>query len=96
MSQAESQDRKSVVEGKSRNVGPGRPRLKQPSLTIPKPMRFITALDAAVIDHYVRRNKSSRNYPRKKSDPPCGPPAILKATRQQKQIAQRLKSGLTA
>ena len=62
-------------------------------------MRFVTALEEAIIDHYVRRNKSSRNYPRKKSDPPCSPPAILKANRKQKQIAKHLKranSGLTA
>lgn len=73
--------------------------LKRPLVTGRLPSRFVTSLDVAVIDHYVRRNKSSRNYPRKKSDPPCGPPKILKATRQQKQIAKylkRAKSGLTA
>lgn len=73
--------------------------LKQPCVTSLKPMRFVTALDAAVIDQYARRHKASRNYPRKKSDPPCGPPSILKATRPQKQLAQRIKRakpGLTA
>lgn len=73
--------------------------LKQPAVMAPSPTRFVTALDAAVIDQYVRRNKSSRNYPRKKSDPPCGPPKIQAATRQQQQIAKQLKrtkSGLTA
>jgi hypothetical protein len=60
----------------------------------------VETLNAAVIGRYTRRNKRSHNYPRKKYDPPCGPPALLKATRQQQQLAkllQRTKSaGLTA
>lgn len=56
---------------------------------------------AAVVDPYVRRNKTSRNYPRKKYEPPTKPPQISKATRPQRKLAQELtsrpiKKGLTA
>jgi hypothetical protein len=74
--------------------------LKQPCVTIPQPTRFVDQLDASVVDRYARRQKNSRNYPRKKYDLPCGPPAIRKASRQQRRIATQLrriaKAGLTA
>jgi Transposase DDE domain len=44
----------------------------------------------ALIDDYRRRNKTSRNYPRKKQESPPGPPKILTATRAQIRIAQAL------
>lgn len=65
--------------------------LKQPVLISSSPLRFAAALNASVIDPYVRRNKNSRNYPRKKSEPPCGPPTLQKASRHQQQIAKQLK-----
>lgn len=70
--------------------------LKQPCVTHPDPPRFHQWLDRAVVDRYVRKNKRSRQYPRKKYDPPCGPPAIQTATRQQQKLAKQLKAGLTA
>lgn len=56
---------------------------------------------AAVVDSYIRRNKTSRNYPRKKYEPPTKPPQISEATRLQRKLAQELtsrtiKKGLTA
>lgn len=70
--------------------------LKQPSVTSPDQPNFHTRLDRAVIDRYARKNKRSRQYPRKKYDHPCGPPTIQKATQQQQQLAKQLKPGLTA
>jgi hypothetical protein len=70
--------------------------LKQPSVIHPDKPSFHQRLDRAVIDGYARNNKRSRQYPRKKYDAPCGPPAIQHATRQQRQLAQQLKAGLTA
>ncbi len=47
----------------------------------------------AVRDKYERKNKSSRDYPRKKRpDPPAGPPEIINASRQQIQLARELRS----
>jgi IS4 transposase len=44
-------------------------------------------------DTYQRKNKASRNYPRKKHpDPPAGPPQILTATTTQIQHARKLKN----
>ena len=48
-------------------------------------------LRLAVIDSYVRKNKASRNYPRKKQESPPGSPIILHASRPQVQAAQRLR-----
>jgi hypothetical protein len=57
-------------------------------------------LQTALIDPYQRRNKTSRNYPRKKQERPPGPPQLLTATQTQIQQAQalrqNLKKGLTA
>ena len=53
-------------------------------------------LAAALIAPYARKNKTSRDYPRKKTDAPgTSPPKIRKATKQQVRIAQEIK-GLTA
>lgn len=50
-------------------------------------------LCTAVRDKYERKNKSSRDYPRKKHpDPPAGPPKILQASKQQIQLARQLRS----
>jgi hypothetical protein len=38
-------------------------------------------LDEAIIDCYVRKNKSSRDYPRKKQEQAAGPPVLLNASR---------------
>jgi hypothetical protein len=57
-------------------------------------------LDDAVIDEYKRASKASRDYPRKKYDPPIGAPEIVTATREQKARAKKIKRdialGLTA
>lgn len=44
---------------------------------------------AAVVDHYRRRNKTSRNYPRKKYETQAKPPNIKNATRTQRERARR-------
>lgn len=44
-------------------------------------------LGEAVIDPYIRQNKASRNYPRKKQESPPGPPHIVNATDSQQQHA---------
>jgi hypothetical protein len=55
----------------------------------------------ALVDRYCRRNKTSRNYPRKKYEPPTKPPHIAEATDLQRELAKELvsysiKKGLTA
>jgi hypothetical protein len=54
----------------------------------------------AVRDNYVRKDKTSRDYPRKKpADPPAGPPQILVASHAQRsraKIVRRQLKGLTA
>jgi len=47
-------------------------------------------LSQAVIDSYSRKDKRSRGYPRKKYEPPTKAPQITRATKQQRQLAQRL------
>jgi hypothetical protein len=47
-------------------------------------------LPHALIDDYDRKNKASRNYPRKKNESPAGPPRIKSATRTQIRSAQQL------
>jgi IS4 transposase len=47
-------------------------------------------LSEAVIDSYRRRDKTSRDYPRKKYERPAGAPRILQATPTQRQRAQKL------
>lgn len=62
--------------------------------------RLCQLINAAVIDDYVRANKTSRDYPRKKQQRPPAPPVILAATTAQKRKAQQhqeiLCKGLTA
>jgi IS4 transposase len=62
--------------------------------------RLTELLDRAIIDPYKRKNKTSRDYPRKKQEQATGPPAILRATRSQIVIAEQVKAeqkkGLTA
>jgi len=60
-------------------------------------------LTLALLDEYVRKNKQSRDYPRKKYEPPTRPPEIRQATSQQIQLARQLtatigwdRKGLTA
>jgi hypothetical protein len=58
-------------------------------------------LQAAQVDAYRRRNRTSRNYPRKKYESQAQPPRISNATRPQRQLARQLMSqttekGLTA
>ena len=54
----------------------------------------------AVIDPYKRRDKASRDYPRKKQEPATGAPKIRRASKQQIELARELRnqrtSGLTA
>lgn len=57
-----------------------------PELDVPK------LLAHALIDLYERTNKTSRNYPRKKTDAPgTAPPLIQKATRAQMTLAREIK-----
>ena len=49
-------------------------------------------LRRALIDDYVRGNKTSRHYPRKKQESPPGPPQIVAATRAQIQLARELRA----
>jgi len=44
----------------------------------------------AVIDSYVRTNKASRDYPRKKQESPPGAPLITPASKQQRQQAKAI------
>ncbi|NJO55880.1 MAG: transposase [Rhodospirillales bacterium] len=57
-------------------------------------------LSEALIDEYPRKNKTSRNYPRKKQEKPPGPPHIQLATRAQiaqaKLIQAETQKGLSA
>jgi len=46
----------------------------------------------AVIDHYRRRNKTSRSHPRKKYETDAQPPKISIATRSQRKLARQLIS----
>jgi hypothetical protein len=53
--------------------------------------RLSELLDRAILDPYRRKNKTSRDYPRKKQEQATGPPIIRKATRAQVQQAIRVK-----
>jgi hypothetical protein len=53
--------------------------------------RLRQLIDRALIDPYKRRNKMSRDYPRKKQEQSAGPPTIRKATRAQVQLAIQVK-----
>jgi hypothetical protein len=44
----------------------------------------------ALVDTYRRRDKTSRDYPRKKYEPPAGAPRIVQATRTQRQRAHEV------
>lgn len=48
----------------------------------------------ALVDEYVRKNKQSRDYPRKKQHTRTGPPNIVTATAKQVQHAKSLKNAL--
>lgn len=54
--------------------------------------RMTEILDGAIIDLYVRKNKSSRDYPRKKQERAAGPPVILNASRAQVRHAREVKT----
>jgi hypothetical protein len=62
--------------------------------------RLCERLRQAIIDPYLRKNKTSRNYPRKKQERLPGPPYILKASPTQikraKQLATAQQTRLTA
>jgi hypothetical protein len=49
-------------------------------------------LQAATIDMYTRKNKASRNYPRKHPETAAGAPVITTATKLQRQLAKTLVS----
>ena len=58
----------------------------------PDPGECMTQLiDRAVIDPYKRRNKTSRDYPRKKQEQATGSPIVRRATRAQVQLALQVK-----
>jgi len=57
----------------------------------PEPGESLNELLAqALIDPYRRRDKTSRNYPRKKYERPAGAPRIVQATHSQRQRAQEI------
>jgi len=62
--------------------------------------RLCQRLRQAVIDPYIRKNKASRDYPRKKQERVPGPPIILQASRNQikraKEVAMFQQTRLTA
>lgn len=62
--------------------------------------RMRQLIDRAIIDPYERRNKTSRDYPRKKQEQATGSPILRKATRAQvqqaMQVKRELEKGLTA
>lgn len=60
----------------------GRP-VSEPSLR--------AALSSCLVDEYVRHDKRSRSYPRKKYEPPPRPPIIKTANRTQQTLAQHTK-----
>lgn len=67
----------------------------------PDPGEGLTELlDRAIIDPYIRKDKTSRDYPRKKEQKAAGSPVIRNATRKQIRAAEKLKTeqskGLTA
>ena len=69
--------------------------------SIPDPgERMRQLIDRALLDPYERKNKTSRDYPRKKQEQAAGPPIIRKASRAQVQQATQVKreqkKGLTA
>lgn len=66
--------------------------LKYPCVANSPQRRLADALEDAVVDNYKRRQKQSRNYPRKKYDSPCGPPVITNASRHQRQLAKQLRA----
>lgn len=49
-------------------------------------------LSLATIDSYQRRNKTSRDHPRKKYESPAKPPSIQNATRSQRQLTKQIMS----
>lgn len=53
--------------------------------------RMYQWLERATLDPYQRRDKTSRDYPRKKQEHAPGPPILCKATRAQIQWALELK-----
>jgi IS4 transposase len=61
--------------------------------SVPDPRERLTELlDVAVLDDYQRKNKCSRDYPRKKHQRAIKPPIIRTATKWQKTIAKQLKT----
>jgi hypothetical protein len=53
--------------------------------------RMRQLIDLAIIDPYERKNKASRDYPRKKQEQATGSPILRKATRAQVQQALQVK-----
>ncbi len=53
--------------------------------------RLTELIDRAMIDPYQRKNKTSRDYPRKKQEQAAGPPLILQATLTQVCLAQEVR-----
>ena len=53
--------------------------------------RMTQLIERAILDPYERRNKTSRDYPRKKLEQATGPPIIRTATRAQVQQAMQVK-----
>ncbi len=48
-------------------------------------------LARALVDPYQRADKASRNYPRKKNEPPTAAPKIINADKNQRRLANELK-----
>jgi hypothetical protein len=91
-----------LVQATKRGVAPRRLSAAQLLLTFRRLLRdyrhpvergnnLCHRLGEAVIDRYTRRNKSSRNYPRKKRESPPGKPQIVTATKSQRLRATMLR-----
>jgi Transposase DDE domain len=66
--------------------------LRQSEATAGRAACSLDDLNEALVDHYGRPSKKSRTYPRKKLEPPCTRPLILKATARQQRCARQSRT----
>jgi len=62
--------------------------IDEPTCCLEEGQSLAARLERALLDPYRRRNKTSRNYPRKKYEPLAGAPKIRPATKEQRQQAK--------
>jgi hypothetical protein len=68
-------------------VSPGRKPLREYKSRADRGESLYELLSKAVIDSYARKNKASRDYPRKKKPRVIGDPQVLDATPDQIKVA---------